>query len=202
MFKQPSSNKIQTLIHKETSDTREFKLVFFVDFSVLCGEILGIYFGIYDQTITNVWIQMCWFIHFSHVQWDNFDADISRKVTFNLMYWILCETDIINNNKKINNNNKKTKTLLSIARLQTSNGINAEAQGSLKPNPAPKSADEPTAFIAVKGSFSFVAADGQTYSVSYIADENGKYKYESNTHNSPNILCNILNDHMFCALFI
>lgn len=30
--------------------------------------------------------------------------------------------------------------------------------------------------IAIRGSFSFVADDGQTYTVTYVADENGKKK--------------------------
>lgn len=58
-------------------------------------------------------------------------------------------------------------------RSKTSNGIQAQEQGQLKPNPAPKSADDPAAFIAVSGSYSYTAEDGQTYTVTYIADENG-----------------------------
>lgn len=48
-----------------------------------------------------------------------------------------------------------------------------KSTGSLKPNPAPKSADDPAAFIAVQGSFSYTGPDGQQYTVTYIADENG-----------------------------
>ncbi|KAM7355508.1 larval cuticle protein 65Ag1-like [Cochliomyia hominivorax] len=49
----------------------------------------------------------------------------------------------------------------------TSDGTEAEAQGQLK---NVGSEDEA---IVVKGSFSFVGDDGQTYTVNYIADENG-----------------------------
>ncbi|KAM7356046.1 larval cuticle protein 65Ag1-like [Cochliomyia hominivorax] len=49
----------------------------------------------------------------------------------------------------------------------TSDGVEAEAQGQLK---NVGSEDEA---IVVKGSFSFVADDGQTYTVNYVADENG-----------------------------
>ena len=56
---------------------------------------------------------------------------------------------------------------------KTSNGIEAQEQGSLKPNPAPKSAEDPTAFIAVQGQFSYTGPDGQQYTVRYVADENG-----------------------------
>ncbi|XP_005181971.2 larval cuticle protein 65Ag1-like [Musca domestica] len=49
----------------------------------------------------------------------------------------------------------------------TSDGQEAEAQGQLK---NVGSEDEA---ISVKGSFSFVADDGQTYTVNYVADENG-----------------------------
>lgn len=58
-------------------------------------------------------------------------------------------------------------------RSKTSNGINAEESGELKPNPAPKSAEDPAAFIAVRGSYSYTADDGVVYTVNYIADENG-----------------------------
>ncbi|XP_055318517.1 larval cuticle protein 65Ag1-like [Sitodiplosis mosellana] len=56
---------------------------------------------------------------------------------------------------------------------KTSNGISAQEQGQLKPNPAPKSAEDPSAFIAVQGSFSYTGPDGQQYTVNYVADENG-----------------------------
>uniref|UniRef100_A0A1I8N591 Cuticle protein n=2 Tax=Musca domestica TaxID=7370 RepID=A0A1I8N591_MUSDO len=49
----------------------------------------------------------------------------------------------------------------------TSDGQEAEAQGQLK---NVGSEDEA---IVVKGSYSFVADDGQTYTVNYVADENG-----------------------------
>ncbi|XP_058976704.1 larval cuticle protein 65Ag1-like [Musca domestica] len=49
----------------------------------------------------------------------------------------------------------------------TSDGTEAEAQGQLK---NVGSEDEA---ISVKGSYSFVADDGQTYTVTYVADENG-----------------------------
>ncbi|XP_019895434.2 larval cuticle protein 65Ag1-like [Musca domestica] len=49
----------------------------------------------------------------------------------------------------------------------TSDGAEAEAQGQLK---NVGSEDEA---IVVKGSYSFVADDGQTYTVTYVADENG-----------------------------
>uniref|UniRef100_A0A905IXR1 Cuticle protein n=1 Tax=Musca domestica TaxID=7370 RepID=A0A905IXR1_MUSDO len=49
----------------------------------------------------------------------------------------------------------------------TSDGQEAEAQGQLK---NVGSEDEAT---SVRGPFSFVADDGQTYTVNYVADENG-----------------------------
>ncbi|KAM7358937.1 larval cuticle protein 65Ag1-like [Cochliomyia hominivorax] len=49
----------------------------------------------------------------------------------------------------------------------TSDGVEAEAQGQLKNVGTEDEA------IVVKGSFSFVADDGQTYTVNYVADENG-----------------------------
>lgn len=58
-------------------------------------------------------------------------------------------------------------------RSKTSNGISAQEQGQLKQNTAPKSADDPAAFITVQGSYSYTGEDGQTYTVTYIADENG-----------------------------
>ncbi|KRK01273.1 larval cuticle protein 65Ag1 [Drosophila yakuba] len=51
--------------------------------------------------------------------------------------------------------------------FETSNGIAAQEQGQLK------NAGTELEALAVKGSFSFVADDGQTYTVNYIADENG-----------------------------
>lgn len=59
------------------------------------------------------------------------------------------------------------------SRSKTSNGIQASEQGQLKANPAPKSAEDPAAFISVQGEFSYTGADGQIYTVRYIADENG-----------------------------
>ncbi|XP_034481923.1 larval cuticle protein 65Ag1-like [Drosophila innubila] len=51
--------------------------------------------------------------------------------------------------------------------LETSDGTTKEEQGELK-NPGTEQEA-----ISAKGSFSFVADDGQTYQVNYIADENG-----------------------------
>ncbi|XP_017102553.2 larval cuticle protein 65Ag1-like [Drosophila bipectinata] len=51
--------------------------------------------------------------------------------------------------------------------LKTSDGTSKQEEGQLK------NAGTEQEGIAVKGSFSFVADDGQTYTVNYIADENG-----------------------------
>ncbi|EDV51112.1 larval cuticle protein 65Ag1 [Drosophila erecta] len=51
--------------------------------------------------------------------------------------------------------------------LETSDGKKHEEQGALK------NAGTEQEAIVVRGSFSFVADDGQTYTVNYIADENG-----------------------------
>ncbi|XP_044313583.1 larval cuticle protein 65Ag1-like isoform X1 [Drosophila rhopaloa] len=51
--------------------------------------------------------------------------------------------------------------------LKTSDGTSKQEEGQLK------NAGTEQEAIAVKGSFSFVADDGQTYTVNYIADENG-----------------------------
>ncbi|EDW72923.1 uncharacterized protein Dwil_GK16921 [Drosophila willistoni] len=50
---------------------------------------------------------------------------------------------------------------------ETSDGINSEAEGHLNNVGTEQEA------IAVRGSFSYVADDGQTYTVTYVADENG-----------------------------
>lgn len=52
-------------------------------------------------------------------------------------------------------------------RYETANGIKAEARG------APSAAGPEGPAVAVQGSFSYVADDGQTYTVTYVADENG-----------------------------
>ncbi|XP_035914195.1 flexible cuticle protein 12-like [Anopheles stephensi] len=49
---------------------------------------------------------------------------------------------------------------------ETSNGISAQEAGELK-NVGEASA------LAVRGSFTYTADDGQVYTVNYIADENG-----------------------------
>jgi len=56
---------------------------------------------------------------------------------------------------------------------KTSNGIEANESGQLKANPAPKTAESPAQIIAVQGQFSYVGPDGVTYTVRYVADENG-----------------------------
>lgn len=56
----------------------------------------------------------------------------------------------------------------SICRVQTSNGIAAQEQGKLK-----QVAGAETPSIAVRGSYRYIAADGLTYEVNYVADENG-----------------------------
>ncbi|XP_026276122.1 larval cuticle protein 65Ag1-like [Frankliniella occidentalis] len=50
---------------------------------------------------------------------------------------------------------------------ETANGIKAEARGQ------PSAAGPEGPAIAVQGQFAYVADDGQTYSVQYVADENG-----------------------------
>ncbi|XP_017048739.1 larval cuticle protein 65Ag1-like [Drosophila ficusphila] len=50
---------------------------------------------------------------------------------------------------------------------ETSDGAKADAAGELK------NVGSENESLAVRGSFSFVADDGQTYTVNYIADENG-----------------------------
>lgn len=52
-------------------------------------------------------------------------------------------------------------------RLSTSDGTDAQAEGQLKNIGTEQEA------LVVRGSFSFVADDGQTYTINYIADENG-----------------------------
>ena len=51
--------------------------------------------------------------------------------------------------------------------MELSNGIKQEAEGLLK------NAGSEDEALVIKGSFSYVAADGQTYTVTYVADENG-----------------------------
>ncbi|EDV95671.1 larval cuticle protein 65Ag1 [Drosophila grimshawi] len=51
--------------------------------------------------------------------------------------------------------------------LETSDGTKKEEEGHLK------NAGSENEAISVKGSYSFVADDGQTYVVNYTADENG-----------------------------
>ena len=52
-------------------------------------------------------------------------------------------------------------------RYETANGIKADARGLLN------NAGSENEALSVQGSFSFVADDGQTYTVTYVADENG-----------------------------
>ncbi|NP_001166705.1 endocuticle structural glycoprotein SgAbd-3-like [Bombyx mandarina] len=52
--------------------------------------------------------------------------------------------------------------------FETSDGTKAEQEGQVVPGAKPEEGS-----INVKGSFSYVGDDGQTYSVSYTADENG-----------------------------
>lgn len=51
--------------------------------------------------------------------------------------------------------------------FKTSDGTAAEASGHVE------NVGSEHESLAVKGSFSFVADDGKTYTVNYIADENG-----------------------------
>lgn len=54
-----------------------------------------------------------------------------------------------------------------IYRVETSNGITQQEQGQLN------NAGTENEAISVRGSFSYVGPDGQQYTVTYIADENG-----------------------------
>ncbi|VVC96187.1 unnamed protein product, partial [Leptidea sinapis] len=51
---------------------------------------------------------------------------------------------------------------------ETSDGTKAEQDGQVIPGAVPEEGS-----LKVSGSYSYIADDGQTYSVSYIADENG-----------------------------
>ncbi|XP_073838770.1 larval cuticle protein 65Ag1-like [Musca autumnalis] len=51
--------------------------------------------------------------------------------------------------------------------FETSDGTKSEAEGHLNNQGTEQEG------IAVRGSYSFVADDGQTYTVEYVADENG-----------------------------
>ncbi|XP_022814927.1 endocuticle structural glycoprotein SgAbd-3-like [Spodoptera litura] len=52
--------------------------------------------------------------------------------------------------------------------FETSDGTKAEQQGRVYPGAQPEEGS-----LAVSGSYSYVGDDGQTYTVTYIADENG-----------------------------
>lgn len=52
-------------------------------------------------------------------------------------------------------------------RYETSDGINRQEQAELK------NAGTDHAALAVRGTIQWVAPDGQTYSLNYVADENG-----------------------------
>ncbi|KXJ75280.1 hypothetical protein RP20_CCG012033 [Aedes albopictus] len=52
-------------------------------------------------------------------------------------------------------------------KYDTSNGIQRVEQAQLK------SFGEDVSALVVRGSYSYVAPDGQTYTVNYVADENG-----------------------------
>lgn len=51
--------------------------------------------------------------------------------------------------------------------LETSDGTTQNAQGELK------QVDSKNSAVVVKGSFSYIASDGQQYTVTYVADEKG-----------------------------
>ncbi|KAE8741959.1 Cuticle Protein CPR RR-1 7 [Frankliniella occidentalis] len=56
---------------------------------------------------------------------------------------------------------------------QTEDGISAEARGSLVGGSARSSQDSDGPATAVTGQYSYTGPDGQVYTVSYVADENG-----------------------------
>ncbi|XP_031639241.1 larval cuticle protein 65Ag1-like [Contarinia nasturtii] len=57
--------------------------------------------------------------------------------------------------------------------VQTSNGIQEQAQGNLVDNPARASPEDPTAYITQQGSYSYTAPDGQQITVDWTADKEG-----------------------------
>jgi Insect cuticle protein len=57
--------------------------------------------------------------------------------------------------------------LQNIHRLETSDGVKREEEGVLKNVGTENEA------LSVRGSFQFVGDDGQTYTVNFVADENG-----------------------------
>lgn len=60
--------------------------------------------------------------------------------------------------------------------FETTGGIKHEEDGKV----VDPSAEEPS--LAVRGSYSFIADDGVTYTVNYVADENG---YRPEGHHLP-----------------
>lgn len=62
--------------------------------------------------------------------------------------------------------------LIYFCSYETANGIKAEEVGTLKRANSPDKTD----VIVVQGSYSYVGDDGQTYSVSYAADDEGGFQ--------------------------
>ncbi|KAF5298363.1 hypothetical protein FQR65_LT01141 [Abscondita terminalis] len=58
---------------------------------------------------------------------------------------------------------------------QTSDGISREEKAELKTIGSNKA-------VVVRGSYSYVGSDGQTYTVNYVADENGFVAYGPHIH--------------------
>ncbi|KAF5297781.1 hypothetical protein FQA39_LY11930 [Lamprigera yunnana] len=64
-----------------------------------------------------------------------------------------------------------------VSRYQTSDGTSREEKAELKTIGSNKA-------VVVQGSYSYVGTDGQTYTVNYVADENGYVAYGPHIHKS------------------